>query len=285
MPSSAPTPARPPENEEYILGTGEQESARLGLQHRLWAASAHVLWERAGILPGMTILDVGCGPGHATMDLAEIAGPRGHVYAVDESALFLKQLHDRAAARQLRNVERILGDAQQIHQLLPHLLAKADFAYARWVLCFVPDPEAVVAGVAALLKRGGCIAIQDYFSYESMTLAPRRDAFSRGVQAIGRSWRDRGGDPDIAARLPGLLRQHGLEVTYLNVNQRVATPDSTIWQWPDSFWQNYLPRLVEMGYLTGDEAAAFEAAWAQAASDPDSFMMLPPVWDIIARKR
>jgi SAM-dependent methyltransferase len=287
MPSATPTPPprTPPEGQEYVLGTGEQESGRLGLQHRLWSASAHLLWERAEIVPGMTMLDVGSGPGHATMDLAEIAGARGHVYAVDESALFLKQLHDRVAARHLKNVERVLGDAQQLPQLLPNLLGKADFAYARWVLCFVPDPEAVIAGVAKLLKRGGRFAIQDYFAYETMTLAPRREGFGRGVAAIGRSWRERGGDPDIMARVPALLRAHGLEVTHLGVNQRVATPGSTLWQWPDSFWSNYIPKLQEMGYLSAAEAAAFTAAWAEASHDPDTFMMLPPVWDVVAEKR
>lgn len=89
MPSRSPA-ANPPS--EYVLGTGEIESTRLGLQHRIWSGPAHWLWERAGIRPGMTVLDVGCGPGHASIDLAEIVGPSGRIYAVDESPLFLKHL-------------------------------------------------------------------------------------------------------------------------------------------------------------------------------------------------
>lgn len=290
MPSSArPIPPSPhpshPSAAEYILGTGELESTRLGLQHRLWSASAHALWERAGIRPGMTILDVGAGPGHASIDLAEIAGPAGRIIAVDESPLFLKHLHDQVVGRHLHNVDRVLGDAQQLGSLLPHLAGSIDLAYARWVLCFVPDPSALIRGVASLLKPGGRFAVQDYFNYESMTLAPRREPFSRVVRAVGTSWRDRGGDPDIAARLPALLRQHGLELEHLSVNQRLATPSSTIWAWPHSFWDSYLPRLVSMGYLTNEERNAFEAAWSEASSDPDTFMLLPPVHDFVAVKR
>jgi ubiquinone/menaquinone biosynthesis C-methylase UbiE len=287
MPSRTPTQPSPDsaESKEYILGTGEQEVDRLGLQHRLWSASAHLLWEQAGLRPGMSVLDVGSGPGHATMDLAEIVTESGSVLAVDESPLFLHNLHERVQGRRRRNVQRILGDIQQLPSLAPELLATIDFAYARWVLCFVRDPEAVVAGVAAMLKRGGRFVIQDYFAYETMTLAPKSEPFSRVIRAVGQSWRDRGGDPDVAGRLPALLRNHGFEVSHLAVNQRVATPGSTIWAWPDAFWKNYLPRLMEMGYITREEREAFEATWAEASADPDGFMMLPPLWDIVAEKQ
>ncbi len=293
MPSRTPTQPPPSSTAaaggaEYVLGTGEQESDRLGLQHRLWSASAHALWERAGIRPGMSVLDVGCGPGHATMDLAELATESGRVYAVDESALFLHNLHERVQGRRRRNVQRVLGDVQKLPELLPDLCVgggTVDFAYARWVLCFVTDPEAVVEGVAAVLKRGGRWAIQDYFNYESMTLAPRVEAFSRVIRAVAGSWRDRGGDPDVMGRIPGLLRKHGLEVVHFSVNQRIATPDSSIWAWPDSFWRSFVPRLVEMEYISREEANAFDAAWLRASTDPETFMMLPPVWDLVAEKR
>lgn len=280
-----PTIARTTIQPEYILGTGDNESDRLGLQHRLWAASAHMLWERAGIQPGLTVVDIGSGPGHATMDLAEIVGPTGRVIALDESPLFLKQLHDRAQARHLHNVQRVLGDAQHIAALLDNVRGQVDVAYARWVLCFVSDPEAVVAGVAALLRPGGRLAVQDYFNYESMSLAPRSEPFSRVVRAVAQSWRDRGGDPDIVARLPGMFRRHGLDLIDLRLNQRVARPGSQLWHWPDTFFGSFVPRLVEMGYLTEPERKGFEAAWSAASNDPDAFMMLPPLYDVLAVRR
>lgn len=285
MPSRTPTQPPPTAPTEYVLGTGDTESTRLGLQHRLWSAAAHNLWERAGIRPGMSILDVGSGPGHASIDLAEIVGPSGRVYAVDESPLFLKHLHDLVQGRHLKNVDRLLGDAQQLPSLLPSLSGKIDLAYCRWVLCFVPDPDAVVAGVASLLKPGGRFAIQDYFNYESMTIAPRKEAFSRVIRAVAKSWRGRGGDPDIVSRLPALFRKHGLELTHLAVNERIAQPRSTMWAWPDSFWASYLPRLVEMGEISREEKKAFEACWSEASDDPDSFMLLPPVFDVIGVKQ
>ena len=285
---SRAAPRKPPPGpgqDEYVLGVDELESDRLGLQHRLWSSSAHRLWERARIQPGMAVLDVGCGPGFAALDLAEIVGASGRVIGVDESARFLKQLHDRSSARKLQNVERVLGDAQDLEELLPGAVESFDAAYCRWVLCFVRDPEAVVRGVARLLKPGGRFAVQDYFNYEAMTLAPRRAAFTRVIQAVGESWRQRGGDPDIVARLPGICRRHGLVVEHIGLNERVARPGFPIWHWPDKFWANYLPRLVEMGHISAQERAEFETAWAEASSDPDAFMFLPPLYDVIAVKR
>lgn len=282
--ASRKPPSRPGDT-TYVLGVDELESNRLGLQHRLWSASAHHLWERARIQPGMAVLDVGCGPGFATIDLAEIVGTGGHVVGVDESPLFLKQLHDRSASRKLHNVERVLGDVQQLESLLPNAADSFDAAYARWVLCFVADPDSVVRGVARALKPGGRFAVQDYFNYESMTLAPRRAAFTRVIRAVGESWRQRGGDPDIVARLPAMCRRHGLVVEHIGLNERVARPGTPIWHWPDAFWASYLPRLVEMGHISAAERADFETAWAEASSDPDAFMFLPPLYDVIAVKR
>ncbi|MFZ2874122.1 MAG: methyltransferase domain-containing protein [Phycisphaerales bacterium] len=275
-----------PESSPYVLGTGQDESVRLGLQHRLWSAAAHALWERAGVKPGQTVLDLGCGPGHASLDLSQIVGPAGRVVAVDESASFLKQLHDQAVARKAHHIERVLGDVQDIGTVLSEEAGQIDLAYARWVFCFLSRPEDVVKGLARLIKPGGKVAVQDYFNYErSLTLAPRCEAFSRVISAVGASWRSRGGDTDVMGKLPGMFLKHGFEVTSIEVVQKLARPDSTMWSWPNSFWQNYVPRLVENGFLTRDDEAAFHAAWTRAANDPGSFVLLPPVFELIATRR
>lgn len=276
---------------EYVLGTDAIEAKRLGLQHRIWSAAAHQLWELAGVRPGMTVMDLGCGPGHATFDLATIVGgasperaAQGRVIALDESATFLHQLNETAVARRLNNIERVLGDVQSLGAAFPSAAAFADVAYLRWVLCFVPRPMDVVAGLAKVVKPGGKVAIQDYFNYESMTLAPRHADFSRVIAAVARSWRSGGGDPDIVSLLPGMLRQHGFRVDHLAVNQRIARPGSMAWAWPDSFWASFVPRLVDKGFITAQDANAFFAVWSRASHDPDCYMHLPPLYDVVATK-
>ena len=71
-----------PSKPDYVLGTHNEEHARLGMQHSLWREFVLDAWNRAGIGAGSSVVVVGGGPGFATMDLAEIVGATGHVTAV-----------------------------------------------------------------------------------------------------------------------------------------------------------------------------------------------------------
>jgi SAM-dependent methyltransferase len=152
------------------------------------------------------------------------------------------------------------------------------------VLCFVPDPEAVVAGVARALRPGGTFAIQDYYHYRGVHLAPYSAAFDRVFDATDKSWRMHGGDPNIAGRLPAMLRRNGLRVTDVRSLVRSARPDSLLWQWPTTFFRVYVPRLVDMGLLTPAEAQEFHAEWNRRSSDPDAVFCTPPMLEIIGVK-
>lgn len=268
------------EQREYVLGTNDAELERLGFQHRVWSEQAFALWERAGFRSGATLLDVGCGPGFATLDLARLVGPTGHVIAVDESRRFVEHLTERCRREAVANVEVRAGDVQSL-DVAP---GTVDGAYARWVICFVPRPQDVIATVARALRPGGVFAIQDYFNYVALALAPRSAILERIVAAIDASWRAHGGDPDVVARLPTLCAAHGLRVRELRAHARVARPGSVLWQWPTTFFRNFVPTLVTGGYLTEAELRAFEREWTSRSVDPNSFFCTPPVYDVIVDK-
>ena len=160
-----------------------------------------------------------------------------------------------------------------------------DGAYARWVLCFVRRPPAVVGQVARRLKRGGVFVIQDYFRYEGITIAPECEAFRRVFRAVCKSWRVRGGDPDVGCKLPGLLRRAGFDIKEINPLVRLARPGSTLWEWPDTFFDIYLPALVKMRLITSAHERAFRREWAKRSRDPGAFFTSPPMIEIIAVKR
>src|SRR5689334_13241180 len=82
-----------------VCGTRDEEIARPGLQHSVWGPYATAAWRRAGFRRGQTLVDLGCGPGWATMDLADLVGPSGRVHAIDRSRRFLDALERAAAAR------------------------------------------------------------------------------------------------------------------------------------------------------------------------------------------
>ena len=271
----------PSTEREYVLGTHEEELARLGLQHRLWGAQAYAIWERAGFRPGMTLLDVGCGPGHATFDLAALAGAQGRVIAVDVSSRFASHVQAQAAARGVTNVDVHVGDVEQLEVAA----GSVDGAYARWVLCFVRDPAAVVSAVARALRPGAAFAVQDYFNYTALALAPRSRIFEKLIAAVAASWREAGGDPDLVGRLPAIMDACGLELREVRPILRTARPHEPLWQWPTTFFRNFVPLLVRSGHLSAQDAAAVVEEWEARSRDPHTFFQTPPVFDVIGVKR
>jgi SAM-dependent methyltransferase len=269
------------QEKEYVLGTDPAELARLGLQHQLWLEQAAAAWERAGFRQGHKLIDVGCGPGFASIDLAQRVGRRGKIVAVDKSPRFLAHLDRLANARGVTNLHTVRSSVERMD------IGESGFdgAYARWVLCFVRRPAAVLRQVASRLKHGGVFVIQDYYRYEAITIAPQCEAFHRVFRAVCESWRAHGGDPEVGCNLPGLLLRAGFDIREIRPLVRLARPGSTLWDWPDTFFDLYLPALVKMGFITAAHERAFRREWAKRSRDPGAFFTSPPMIEIIAVKR
>jgi SAM-dependent methyltransferase len=266
--------------EEYVLGTNDAELVRLGLQHRLWSREAFDLWERAGIGPGARVLDVGCGPGHATFDLAQLVTHSGRVIAVDESDRFIRYLSAQAQVRGVINVEASVQDVQGLQ--IP--ARSVDFAYARWLLCFTPRPEDVVAGVARALRPGGRFMVQDYTHWQALFLSPPSEAFHEVLHATDRAWRESGGDSEVGRRLPAMFERNGLRVESIRPLQRIARPHEPLWQWPESFFFNWVPTLVARGYLRPEVQAAFMKEWETLSRNENAFFWTPSMLEIVGRR-
>lgn len=270
-------PGTSPPEREYVLGTGRDELVRLGFQHQVWAAPTTAAWERAGFRPGARILDVGCGPGYATFDLASLVGPGGHVLAVDVSPRFVAHLE---AERRRRGVEHVEARVEDLEALsLPP--ESVDGAFARWVLCFLRDPAGAVERVARALRPGGAFVVLDYCHYEGFTIAPRGEATDRVIRAVARSFRRHGGNPDVGRDVPGTMRAAGLEVRTLRPLVRVARPGTALWEWPATFFANYLPGLVEEGGIAEEDRLAFAREWEERSRSPDAFLLTPPMVEVI----
>ena len=107
--------------------------------------------ERARPATGERVLDVGCGCGQTTVQLAERVGPQGSVFGVDISAPMLERARARAAAH--ANVRFANADAQthDFHE-------RFDLAFSRFGVMFFADPGAAFANVRRALRPGGRVA-------------------------------------------------------------------------------------------------------------------------------
>lgn len=266
---------------DYLLGTHDDEIARLGLQHRVWRPRAADAWRRAGFTVGQTLLDVGCGPGYAALDLAEIVGPAGRVVAVDRSRRFLDELEAVARHRGLAHLETFELDLDE--RDLPAIAA--DGIWSRWVYAFVREPRRLLERAAAALRPGGAMVMHEYVDYRTWRVSPRREEFESFVAEVIASWRASGGEPDIGLDLPRWLAELGFEVRTLAPIVEVARPGDYLWQWPRAFVDTGIRRLVELGRVTEPRARDMTRAFAETEAAPHAFLVTPTVLEIIAVRR
>lgn len=265
---------------DYVLGTHDAEIARLELQHGVWRERALEAWRRARIGPAQTVIDLGCGPGFAALDLAEVVGPAGRVIALDRSRRFLDVLGRAAAARGLGNVE-----ARECDLATDELPAGADAAWSRWVFSFVERPRELLARVARALRVGGTFVAHEYFDYAAWRAAPRDAVVEEFVARVMASWRARGGEPDIGPALLGWMPAVGLEIASVRAIVEVAAPGSPHWEWLQRFAEVGVSRLAELGEITAEQGAAAIAAWTACAARPGAQMITPAVLEIVAVRR
>ena len=263
---------------DYVLGTHDEEIARLGLQHRVWRPRALDAWTRAGFRHGQTLIDLGCGPGYASVDLAEIVGREGRVVAVDRSRRFLDALDFALKQRGIGNVERHEQDLDEPR--FPDV--QADGAWARWVFAFVTRPRDLLERVAAALKPGGVLVLHEYCDYGTWRLAPRSPDHEEFVRLVMETWREAGGEPDIALALPSWLRELGFEIRGLRPILEVVPASSFVWQWPRAFIEVGLERLVELQRLSAERARELWHSFLDRETRPETLMLTPTVLEIIA---
>ena len=108
--------------------------------------------ERAAPRAGERVIDVGCGVGQTSLQLAERVGPTGSVLGVDISTPMLERAREKAKGR--ANVRFENADAQT-HAFPP---ASADLVFSRFGVMFFADPDAAFANLARALRPGGRIA-------------------------------------------------------------------------------------------------------------------------------
>ncbi|WP_291843961.1 methyltransferase domain-containing protein [Maricaulis sp.] len=268
------------EPEDYIIGTNDAEVRRLGEQHAIWRESALSCWRRAGLKPGMTVLDLGCGPGYASFDLARLVGPQGQVIAVDQSTHFLAALEAGAGQRGLSNIRTLQADVTS----MDWTQLGCDAVWTRWCLSFVPGADGVLAGLDQALQPGGVVMMQEYVDYRSFRIEPAEPVFERFIAAVRDSWVHFGGDPEIGRRLPAMGEALGWSVQALTPIIHAARPGDVLWTWPKAWLQEAPDRLVALGFLTADEATDFRQFLARRDADPASLLMTPMVMEMIARK-
>ncbi len=247
---------------------GHHESVLRSHRWRTAENSAGYLLGR--LAPGADLLDVGCGPGTITLDLARHVAP-GRVVGIDASAEVIAQAEEHAAP----GVEFRTGDVYA----LAFDNESFDVVHAHQVLQHLTDPIAALREMQRVLRRGGTLAVRDS-DYRAFAWAPADSRLDRWMDVYQAVARHNLAEPDAGRYLLGWVRAAG----YDNVVATSSTwtfADDEARSWWGSLWadratqSSFATQAIDYGLTTNDELAEIAQAFRDWSNKPDGYFCIP----------
>ena len=223
--------------------------------------------------PGDRLLDVGCGPGTLTADLALSVAP-GPVTGIDVAAAVLGEAEAHARDVGAANVTLLAGDFRDA-DLLP---ASFDVVHAHQVLQHLRDPVGALAAMARLAVPGGLVAAREA-DYSAMAWAPADARIRRWLDVYLAVTRYNGAEANAGRWLLRWAHAAGLDdVTYTTSTWTFATAaDRAYWggQWAERCVASaFAEQAVGYGVATAAELAGIAEGWRLWSREPDGVFLV-----------
>jgi hypothetical protein len=151
-------------------------------------------------------------------------------------------------------------------------------------MSFVNDPALLIRKLGHVTRTGSVAIFHEYGHYETWHFFPRLANQERFREHVIAAWRESGGEPDGAVALATLLPTNGFAIRSVRPHIFCVRPTEYMWQWPATFIEIYLPRLIEMGRIDQEFADRVRHDLAKAENDPNAVMITPLVLEIVAEK-
>jgi ubiquinone/menaquinone biosynthesis C-methylase UbiE len=256
----------------YIIRGGIAGRERLRILSRVMRPTSLDLLQRAGLKPGMNVLEIGCGGGDLAFDIARIIGSPGRVLGTDIDQTKLDLAAREASEQGLSNVTFLLAD---ITQSVP--AGDFDLIHARFVLTHLTNPAQALARIRTALHAGGIIVLEDidfrgYFCY------PDCPAIWRYVQLYTDTTKRKGVDANIGPRLPSLLSNAGFENVRMNIVQPSGTEGDVKLISPLTM-ENIADAVIAEGLATSEEIDRLVAELYAYARTPGTLGCMPRIFE------
>ena len=222
---------------------------------------------------GDHLLDVGCGPGTITADLAERVAP-GRVIGLDQADAVLTQARAVATERRLTTVEFTTGDVHALE--FPD--GCFDVVHAHQVLQHVSDPVAALREMRRVCRSGGVVAARDS-DYASFIWYPRSPVLDEWLGLYRTLARMNGGEPDAARHLLSWAQRAGFtDVTPTASTWCFATPPDRAWwggMWSERIVDSGIAdQAVQSGLATRDDLTRMSTAWQEWSEATDGWFAI-----------
>jgi ubiquinone/menaquinone biosynthesis C-methylase UbiE len=227
----------------------------------------------AYLRPGTDVLDVGCGPGTITVDIAARVAP-APVLGIDSSAGPLDGARTLAATAGTGNVTFAVGDVYALDAADDSF----DVVHAHQVLQHLGDPVAALREMLRVCRPGGVVAARDA-DYAAMTWYPADPRLDRWLEIYRAIATGNGAEPDAARHL--LSWAHAAGASSVTPSASVwcyATPEQRDWWgglWADRILSTAITQqALDGGHADADELAGISAAWREWAAHPDGWFAI-----------
>ena len=230
---------------------------------------------------GQSLLDVGCGPGTITADLALLVAP-GEVVGIDAEDGVVAQARQHAQELGLGNLRFESGDLFGLG--FPD--ASFDVVHVHQVLQHLADPVAALVELRRLVRPNGLLAARDS-DYRAFRWAPADPMLDRWLELYLAVTAHNGHDATIGPRLLGLAHEAGFrEVDVSSSTWTYADPGSRAWWgrlWADRVrYSRFAEQAVAYGLADTAELEDMAAAFTRWAASDDGVFVVPH-FEILAR--
>ena len=260
----------------YTLQLSDAERDRYRLMAAMARENEAELWTLAGIRPGASVADVGCGPGAVLVELARVVGSNGTAVGVEPGAPAREAAREELDAAGFPGVEVREGDGGATG-LEPD---SWDAVMMRHVLTHTgPAADGIVAHLATLLAPGGHLYLVDV-DLDAFRCTPRDSALEQQFAAYAEFHRSLGNDTRMGPRLGAMMRTSGLEVVeHRGFFQRVpgvmVATGGPLASAKDA--------MIAAGIMTSEDAERWEGERHRFAGIPDA-EIFSPVFVAIGRR-
>lgn len=206
------------ENTHYSLSTGEQGKERLGILNKLCNPNSVEFLKQSGIKPGMCVLDIGCGTGLMSCELAKLVGKTGKIIGVDASKDQVAIAAEIAKKNHLHNIKFFNLPAENISEIKMQF----DFIYCRYLLMHIANPQQLVNNCFDLLKNKGVMVCEEVAGFEGSFCYPPSDIFHRFLEMCFKHAEIHGKDYYFDIRSGRKLYQYFTQTGFQLLNKRVV---------------------------------------------------------------
>lgn len=224
--------------------------------------------------PDMKILDIGCGPGTITVDVASYI-PQGHITGLERAGSILTQARENAQAKGVTNIDFVEGDANA----LSYANDTFDVVFCHQVLQHVGDPVGMLSEMKRVVKKGGIVAARES-DYGVFVWYPELPGLKEWQDMYDRVARRNGGEPNAGRRLHAWARKAGFDDVQCSCTMWCYAGKEDVKWWSESWVDralksSFATTAIDHGLAAKEDLERISQAWREWGQDQDAWISIP----------